>query len=343
MKKIIDAYKNRKKRAIIQSVYKGNYAFVGIGAHSLNNLYPILDYHKINLKYIVTRSKENADFVSQCYKNTEGTNDLNKVLADDSIQGIFVCASPHQHFQLAQSILEAKKNLFIEKPPCASSSELEQLILLQNKHNATALVGLQKRYAPAYDTLKSKLSGTSSYTLKYQTGAYPEGDVMLDLFIHPLDLAVYLFGAAQAVSIQKIHGRKSSFTYFLHLKHDNGAFGSLELSTDYSWTNACEQLIVNTNKGVFQSLDTASLNFTNKPKIVAGIPLEKVMSFQPKTTQIIQQNNFLPVKNHNQLHTSGFFGEIETFLKLCEGKKAKNKSSLQSLEPTYKLIETLIP
>ena len=33
-----------------------------------------------------------------------------------------------------------------------------------------------------------------SYNLKYLTETYPEDDVMLDLFVHPLDYVTFLFG-----------------------------------------------------------------------------------------------------------------------------------------------------
>ena len=33
-----------------------------------------------------------------------------------------------------------------------------------------------------------------SNNLKYLTETYPEGDVMLDLFVHPLDYVTFLFG-----------------------------------------------------------------------------------------------------------------------------------------------------
>ena len=36
-----------------------------------------------------------------------------------------------------------------------------------------------------------------SNNLKYLTGTYSEGDVMLDFFVHPLDYVTFLFGKAE--------------------------------------------------------------------------------------------------------------------------------------------------
>ena len=73
-----------------------------------------------------------------------------------------------------------------------------------------------------------------------------------------------------------------------------------------------------------------------------NIPLEKVKSFLPQTTTLYQQNNFLPVKEHNQLYSAGYFNEIECFLIVCEGgSSSKNSSSLNELKSTFEAIETL--
>jgi virulence factor len=341
MKSLIEKYKNKKKQAIISKNYQGEYAFVGIGSHSLNNLYPVLDYLKVNIKYIVTRSKENAALISSSYSQTSGTNDFDSVLMDPAIRGVFVCASPSQHFHIAQKVLNSGKHLFIEKPPCYSEIELQQLTEASMSKNLITVAGLQKRYAPVSSKLKAISSKATYYTMKYQTGAYPEGDALFDLFIHPIDLSVFLFGDAQIQSAQKIQRNSSAFTWLIHLKHSNGIIGSLELSTDFSWTGANEQITINTPRGIYHCDDMCSLTYTNKPKVIAGIPLEKVRAFNSSTEQIYKQNNFLPVKEHNQIFASGFYSEIKTFLDLCEGKKALNLSNFQSLKGTYKLLEQI--
>jgi len=341
MKILIEKYKKKKKQAILKSGYSGAYAFIGVGSHSLSNLYPILDYYRVNLKYIVTKTKENADLINANFKNIEGSCNIDAVLNDSEIKGVFVCSSPESHYSIATKVLQSGKNLFIEKPPCTNLDELKSLLLNAEKSNVQALVGVQKRYSPAYNMLKDKAKNVNYYSLKYQTGAYPEGNVLLDLFIHPLDLSIFLFGKAKVASVQVIKKSEASYTYLLHLIHEDGVIGALELSTDYSWTGANEEIIVNTSKGVYKSVNSQDLYYTAKPRVIAGIPLEKVINHKITTVQLIGQNNFLPVKNHNQLYSSGFAGELETFLNLCEGRKSFNRSSFKDLLNTYELIEEI--
>lgn len=52
IKNIIERYKRVRSMRQLKQKYGGNYAFVGIGNHSTNNLYPVLNYLHVPLKYI---------------------------------------------------------------------------------------------------------------------------------------------------------------------------------------------------------------------------------------------------------------------------------------------------
>lgn len=124
------------------------------------------------------------------------TISLADILHDDDIKGVFVSASPQSHFAIASEVIKSGKALFIEKPPCQSEDELLQLISMRKEANFPQVtVGLQKRNAPVIRILKKKLQkcrGNMSYNLKYLTGAYPEGDALLDLFYSSFGLCDFL-------------------------------------------------------------------------------------------------------------------------------------------------------
>lgn len=326
---------------MLEKKYKGKYAFVGIGNHSLNNLYPVLNYLKADLKYIVAKSEDTLELIRTNFEHVIATSNLNDVLNDPEIKGVFVSSTPSSHFGLAKQIIASNKALFIEKPPCASSAELNELIATQQKNNSIVVVGLQRRYAPLYNILKNKVNDAKYYTLKYKTGGYPEGDELLDLFIHPLDTTFYLFGDGKVEHVKTIKN-KGTIVYLAQIQHNNGVVGSIEFSTDYSWTEAKDELTINTPKGEYITENTSKLIFCTKPKTLLNIPLEKVKSFLPQTTTLYQQNNFLPVKEHNQLYSAGYFSEIEAFLQACEkGSTIANNSPLNTLKSTFEAIEVL--
>ena len=128
--------------------------------------------------------------VERKFHGVTATASLKRIVDDEAIKGVFVSASPSAHESIASQIMKSGKSLFIEKPPCQSMEELDRLIALQ-KQFATpiAMVGLQKRYAPAIQLLKKRLSKEHLiyYDLHYLTGNYPEGNALLDLYIHPIE------------------------------------------------------------------------------------------------------------------------------------------------------------
>lgn len=330
---LIDRYKNYKKKSLLNqfSGQKGTYAFVGVGNHSVSNLYPIIDFFGISPKYICTKTTQNASLMAKKY-GCVGTCDFQEVLTDTEIKGVFISTAPTAHFALTKQALQAHKNVFVEKPPCLNSNELQELIQLQG--NAKVVVGLQKRYASVITQLKTHAKKPFSYNYKYLTGAYPEGDAIWDLFIHPLDVAVFLFGKVQQVNATSVRG-----TIFLQVTHENKVVGSIELSTDYTWDTAKEEIVVNSPKGTFESNGAFELTFTPKSPVVLGVPLEKVIKKAPVQQLLVHNNGFVPVMETNSLTMQGYAKEVKTFIDLCEGKDTQNYSDLKDLVDTFSFIE----
>jgi virulence factor len=351
---LINRYKQRRTERFLTDAYARRYAFVGMGQHSLSNLYPVLHYLQVPLRYICVTSERKAQLIGRKFPGVEATAQLDAVLADDSIGGVFVAASPQAHFKLACRVLQSGKSLFIEKPPCSTLSELDTLQALQQKHGVPVVcVGLQKRYAPAVDILRKRLShdGATSYDLHYTTGAYPEGNALMDLYIHPLDLVVSLFGTATVVACQ----RTTAGAYLLMLRHQD-VVGTLELSTAYTWTAAEETLKVCTRRGVYRLSQLDELSFTASSTTIAGIPTEKLLPRHPVVETLYGRNNFTPVMANNQVVSQGFFGEIKAFTDAVERSAGKPlntavatersagqllRTSLSAVRPTYELISQL--
>lgn len=336
---IINRYKRARTNAWLSQNYDSQFAFIGMGQHSLNNLYPVLDYLHIPLKYVCVTSEDKAKLISRKFRWTEGITSVDDILKDDSIKGVFVSVTPSAHFEIAKKVLSSGKSLFIEKPPCSSLDELNELIAISSRHpESVVTVGLQKRFAPATQILRKRLKSEDiiSYNLRYLTGAYPEGNALLDLFIHPLDMISHLFGEADIVACEKLFTN----SYMLILKHRH-IIGCLELSTNHTWTNAKEELSVYTKSGIYDLRQTENLTFTPRQGSICGIPLEKVWRKTPTIEVLYNHNPFSPTLSNNSIYTQGFYNEINTFIDAIEGKRHINLSSLQSLRNTYKLIDKI--
>ncbi len=341
IQKTIGRYKDMRCINWLNDTYKDCYGFIGIGNHSIETLFPVLCHFHVYLKWICCKSEEKSRLISSKFKRTQGTVNIEDIISDETVKGVFVAASPKANHLIAGKMLNAGKMVFVEKPPCYNMQELEHLIETECRNGGMAMVGMQKRYAPATFILKKHLrrSTALSYNFRYLTGAYPEGDPLYDLFIHPIDLACYLFGKAEIVACNKVES-KNAVTLFVILKHGNTT-GMLELSTAYSWNDAIEYLSINSIDGIYELQQMENLTYSSKRGCLLGVPLEKIFNKNTRIIQLLSRNNFAPILENNQIITQGYYNEIKTFLDLVEHKTDKSLSTLQSMRNTYAVLETL--
>ena len=333
---LINRYKRMRTERFLRQTYQYQYAFVGMGQHSLTNLYPVLHYLGVPLKYICVTSERKGRLIEQKFPGVKATTSLDEILNDGNVRGIFVSASPSAHFSIALQVLRSGKSLFIEKPPCQSLEELDRLTDLQRLYGSpVAMVGLQKRYAPAVQLLKQRLSKERliNYDLHYLTGANPEGNALLDLYIHPLDLVCHLFGEPEILAISQV--AKDSFILMLQHPH---IVGTLELSTAYTWTAAKETLKVCTKSGIYHLSQMELLTYSPKRSAPLCFPVEKMCRTNKTTEYHYDRNNFVPTLANNQVYSQGFFHELSSFVNAVERRSHDILTDLCSLRDVYELL-----
>ena len=342
LQKIIDRYKSRRKNSYLNNLdrYQFKYAFLGTGYHSISNLYPCLENLNVPLKYIYSRQVSNAKKLSQRFPGCIGTDSTKGILADPEVKGLFISVKPFQHFDLVKQAFQSNKNVFIEKPVCNNSRELAELIQMQG--NAVCVPGLQKRFCLINQLLKKfKLQKkTISYSYRYCTGNYPEGNPVYELFIHPVDNIIQLFGRPRTFTIQSSK-KNSGVTYQLLIIHDSGINGMVELSTNYSWKEPIDSMEINLEDETLHINYPDHLMGDQKLGSFAGIPIEKVMQ-QPGIRKIYFDNKrFSSMLETNNLAVQGFYPELKHFVSLVEGKRSDNYGRLETLSESYDLLDKL--
>ena len=333
---LIARFKRMRTEHYLRQTYTHSYAVVGMGHHALCNLYPVLRHLGVPLRYVCVTSERKARLITRKFPDIQATTSLDDIVNAPSVRGIFVSAAPSVHFALARRILQSGKSLFIEKPPCQSLEELDELIRLQQRHGSpVAMIGLQRRYAPAVRILRRRLQGERllNYDLHFLVGAYPEGDALLDLFIHPLDLVTHLFGKADVIARHSI----AKDSLLLMLRHPH-IVGTLELSTAHSWSDAQDTLTVRTGSGTYRLSHAQALTFVPCAPSLFGLPLEKLHRTASRVKHLYAPNPSIPIPANNTLHTQGFYDEIAAFVRAVEGQRSHLLSPLPSLRDTYALL-----
>jgi virulence factor len=157
------------------------------------------------------------------------------------------------------------------------------------------------------------------------------------LYIHPIDLATWLFGKAEIVSYLEI----DEHSYILMLRHQH-IVGTIELSTCHCWQDARQSLTVHTRSGSYRLAQCEELSFAPKQAIISGIPTEKLFPRHQSVEYLYHHNGFSPIIANSSIYMQGFFQEVSTFVNAVEGKKANVLTNLQSIEPTLKLIDEIM-
>lgn len=110
LKALIVRYKHIRSLRSLQQTYQGKFAFVGIGNHSTNNLYPVLDYLHVPLKYICCRSNDKLPLIERMYPNVRATTSLHEILSDEEVKGVFVSVTPEAHYAISSEIVRAGRH-----------------------------------------------------------------------------------------------------------------------------------------------------------------------------------------------------------------------------------------
>jgi len=343
LKTLLYQFNQTRKKKYFESMLlhtNKKYAFIGIGMHSLSSLYPVLSHFNIAVKYILTKQSAFKE-IQRLFPSATLTHDINDIIKDDEVEGVFICATASAHFDLISRLSKADKKIFVEKPPCQTTVELNTLINITGAQ--VCKVGLQRRYWPGNKTILKSISTASDYNYRFLAGTYPQGDVYTELFIHPLDYIAFLFGDYEVQSFSK-HGREQNVSVQLHVKHNSGKSGLIELSTQHSWNNVTEELYINTAEEQLQVKYPMVVSGLQKPKRLLNIPAERLLQ-QPVVTKnyFTTSNLIVPAFENNSLFLQGFYTELETFIRMVETEPGKNDiiNDLRSLVTVYAAIEQL--
>ena len=79
---------------------------------------------------------------------------MKDVLNDTSIEAVAVATPTITHFEIAKKVLEAGKHLFLEKPGCSNSRQLEQLCEKSEKIKLVFAVGYEFAHHPVLKKIK---------------------------------------------------------------------------------------------------------------------------------------------------------------------------------------------
>ena len=114
---------------------------------------PFLEAHPgFELSAIVERNNNDS---RELYPNSKLYRSVEELCADKDLQLIVVNTPTHLHFEQAKMVLQAGKNMVIEKPFAITVKEAKELTALAEKNNLFLSVYQNRRYDGDYRAVKA--------------------------------------------------------------------------------------------------------------------------------------------------------------------------------------------
>jgi myo-inositol 2-dehydrogenase/D-chiro-inositol 1-dehydrogenase len=175
----------------------------------------------------------------------------------DNCDAVLVCAPNKTHREIATSAVEAGKHVFCEKPFSIGVEDASALFETARKGKGVFQVGHNRRYAPAYATLKELLKEDTAHSahIKMNRGELKNpvwtGDVnvtggfLYETTIHLFDMARYQFGEIEElVAYGSQHEYPELDEFSIIFKFKNGFHCTFASSSDASWHFPFERIEV---------------------------------------------------------------------------------------------------
>ncbi|MBS6602966.1 MAG: Gfo/Idh/MocA family oxidoreductase [Brachyspira sp.] len=127
-------------------------AVIGCGVWGRNI---VRNFYNLNVLEIVCDLDEsNLEKVREQYPGVKTTNDFNEIIKNPEITSVAVVTPSHTHFKVVKAMLEAGKNVYVEKPISTVAQEAKDLTELAHEKGLVLMVGHLLLYHPAVNRLK---------------------------------------------------------------------------------------------------------------------------------------------------------------------------------------------
>jgi predicted dehydrogenase len=168
---------------------------IGVGALGQHHARVYADLPGARLAGVYDIDRDRAAAVAERH-HTQAFGHLEDLVAE--VDAVSVAVPTVDHHRVAAALLEAGKDVLVEKPMTATIAEGEDLIRRAAERGAVLQVGHIERFNPAVDVLKASVS-RPRFIEVHRLGSFSprslDIDVVLDLMIHDLDIVLTLDGS----------------------------------------------------------------------------------------------------------------------------------------------------
>lgn len=206
---------------------------IGLGNMGRNHLRVLSMLRGFEIGFIADKNDETVRTLANQY-GVLGVTDPEPLLS--SVDSVVICTPTVTHAQYIRLASDHVRNIFVEKPLTANLTEAHEIATVAERKGLNIQVGFIERFSPAVISLRTVLDQTdhvisSDFTRTNKLSSrITDVDVVTDLMIHDIDLALYLNGPACTVSAHGIASKGMIDFASALITHENGQFSRIQAS-----------------------------------------------------------------------------------------------------------------
>jgi virulence factor len=165
---------------------------IGLGDIAEKAYLPILSSKKVEV-HLCSRSKSKLSEAVERFRFQQQHDNLDSLIGQ-GIHAAFVHSPAVTHGEIVEKLLLKNVHVYVDKPLALNYTTAEHLVNLARKRNLILRVGFNRRYAPAYASLK-ELTTVNMIIMQKNRISLP-GEVrnfIFEDFIHVIDTLLFLF------------------------------------------------------------------------------------------------------------------------------------------------------
>src|SRR5574344_26169 len=267
-------------------------AVIGYGMWGKNI---VRNFYNLNvLDTVCDLDSETRKKIKDLYPEINVIADMNEVINNPEITSVAVVTPSHTHYKIVKMMLEAGKNVYVEKPISTVASEAKDLMDLANEKGLVLMVGHLLLYHPAVNRLKMMIEAGELGDIVYAQSDrlnvnYFKNDrsVMWDLAPHDVSMISYVTGK-NPVRVISAMGCSSDRNEIMDITHigielEDGVIGYIS----ERWITPVKHvtLLVRGTKATAVLDDTVRENklqiFDNKAGAAQNIVVEDYLEIEP--------------------------------------------------------------
>ncbi|MFA6515482.1 MAG: Gfo/Idh/MocA family oxidoreductase [Candidatus Paceibacterota bacterium] len=238
-------------------IEKAKIGIVGLGWIAQVFHLPILSkLPDVEISCVCDRDKNRARAIAEKYGIKHFYTDYQEMLKNEDIHAVDICTSTDVHKEVSIASLEAKRDVFVEKPIARKLTEAIAIAESAKKNKRKIMVGMNHRFRPDTMMLRSFIENSELGKIFYAKAGWLKrpssegtwfsqkemsgGGVILDMGIVMLDLAMWMTGYPEVSRVNAMnysHKTKVEDSSVAYITMKNGTTITIEVSWNFHIEN----------------------------------------------------------------------------------------------------------